>query len=201
MLILGGVIVYNQYQDYQRISVQERERLAAMADIVGKNVAPQLVLADRIITNILGDLPSWQAVNDDFKLANRQLKIINDTINGIPPLLVMDSSGTVIVSSDPKLLGMNFAYREYFKAAVKNPDPTLLQVSAPFKTVLNDFAFTLLRTIKGPQGAFAGVVVVTEVPAYFRNLLDSIRYAPDVLTSIVHGDGKIFLATPQTDDI
>ncbi len=201
MLILGSVIAYNQCQDYLRIGAQEDERLAAMADIVGKNVVPQLVLADHIITNILSDLPSWHAANDDFKLANRQLKIINDTINGIPPLLVLDASGAVIVSSDPKLLGMNFAYREYFKTAVKNPDPRILHVSAPFKTVLDDFAFTLLRTIKGPKGEFAGIVVVTEVPAYFRNLLDSVRYAPDVRTFITHGDGEIFLASPQTDGL
>lgn len=201
LLTLGGVVAYNLFQDHQRIGAQENERLAALADTVGKNLVPQIVLADRIITNITHALPSWQAANDGFSLANRELKIINDTINGIPPLLVMDASGAVIVSSDPKLLGMNFAYRDYFKTAVKNHDPKVLQVSAPFKTVLNDFAFTLLRTIAGPKGEFAGVIIVTEVPAYFTNLLDSVRYAPDVRSFIVHGDGMLFLSTPNIDGL
>ncbi|HIJ62682.1 MAG TPA: EAL domain-containing protein [Rhodospirillaceae bacterium] len=113
----------------------------------------------------------------------------------------MDASGTVNISSNPKLLGMNFAHREYFKTAINNPDPRILQVSAPFKTVLNDFAFTLLRTFLGPDGKFAGIVVVTEVPAYFANLLDSVRYAPDVRTWIAHGDGVLFLSLPHIDDL
>jgi len=196
LLILGSFIAYTRFQDHQRIGVEEHERLTALADIVGKNIVPQVVLADRIITNILNELPTWQAENDGFKLANRDLKIINNTINGIPPLLVMNAKGTVVASSDPKLLGMNFAYRDYFKTAVKNPDSKILQVSAPFKTVLNDFAFTLLRTITGPKGEFAGIVVVTEVPSYFGNLLDSVRYEPDIRSAIIHGDGKLFLISP-----
>ena len=201
LLTLGGVIAYNQFQDYQHIGIQEQEMLAGLAETVGKNLVPQIVLADRIISNIINVLPSWQAENDGFKRANRELKIVNDTINGIPPLLVTNAGGTVIVSSDSKLLGMNFAFRDYFKTAVKNSDPNILQVSAPFKTVLNDFAFTLLRTIKGPKGEFAGVAIVTEVPAYFTNLLDSVRYAPDVRTSIIHGDGKLFLSSSNEDGV
>ena len=51
LLTLGGVIAFNLYQDHQRIGVQENERLATLADTVGKNLVPQIVLADRIITN------------------------------------------------------------------------------------------------------------------------------------------------------
>lgn len=201
LLILGSALALNLYQDHQRIEDQEHERLAALANTVAKNIVPQVVLADRIITNVLNALPAWQAQNDGLQRANREIKIINDTINGIPPLLVMDASGTVIISSNPKLLGLNFAHREYFKTAKKNHDPRILQVSAPFKTVLDDFAFTLLRTILGPDGQFAGIVVVTEVPAYFANLLDSVRYAPDVRTWIAHGDGVLFLSLPHIDNI
>ena len=200
-LLLGGAITYFQVQDYNHIGVQEKENLAKLAEIIGKNLAPQIVLADHIITNIVNALPSWRAENDGFKRANRDIKIINDTINGIPPLLVMDADGTVIVSSEPKLLGMNFAYRDYFITAKNHPDPAILQVSAPFKTVLNDYAFTLLRTLKGANGKFAGIVVVTEVPAYFTNLLNSVRHSPDVLTSITHGDGKMFLTSPLNEDL
>lgn len=201
LLLLGSVIAYFQFLEFHHIDDHERERLAALTEVVGKNIVPQLVLADRIITNVINALPSWRAANDGFKLANRELTIINETINGIPPLLVMDARGTVFVSTNPKLLGENFAYRDYFKTAAQNPDPKILQVSAPFKTVLNDFAFTLARTIPGSKGEFAGIVVVTEVPAYFINLLESVRYAPDLQAAIGHGDGLLFLNTPQGLDI
>lgn len=152
LLLLGSVIAYFQFLEFHHIDDHERERLAALTEVVGKNIVPQLVLADRIITNVINALPSWRAANDGFKLANRELTIINETINGIPPLLVMDARGTVFVSTNPKLLGENFAYRDYFKTAAQNPDPKILQVSAPFKTVLNDFAFTLARTIRRRAG-------------------------------------------------
>ena len=196
LLTLFGFIAYTQFKDYRRIDTQEHERLMKQAEIVEKNVVPQLLLANRVIEEIKKDLPSWRAENDGFKHGNRQLRLINDALIGIRPLLVIQADGTVIASSNEALIGMNFAYREYFKTAVKNPDPTILHVSAPFKTVLDAFVFSLFRTISGPHGEFAGIVIVSVIPEYFSVLLDSVRYAPDVRTTIVHGDGKLFLISP-----
>ena len=83
LLVLGSAIAVNLFQDHQRIESLERERLAALATTVAKNIAPQVVLADRIITNVLNSLPTWQAENDGFQRANREIKIINDTIISI----------------------------------------------------------------------------------------------------------------------
>ena len=166
------------------------------AEIVEKNMVPQLLLANRVIEEILRDLPSWQAENDGYRHGNRQLQLINDSLIGIRPILVIQPDGKVIASSNEKLVGMNFAYREYFQTAINNPDPTILHVSAPFKTVLNSFVFSLFRTISGPHGEFAGIVIVSVIPEYFSVLLDSVRYAPDVRATIVHGDGKLFLISP-----
>jgi len=196
LLVLGGFIAYTQFEDFRRIDSQERERLATQANLVERNLVPQLHLADRVIDGILHDLPSWQAQNDGFNRANRQLRIINDALIGIRPLLVMNADGTVIASSDDRLLGMNFVQREYFQTALKNPDPKILHVSAPFKTVLDTFVITLFRTIHGPDGEFGGIVIVSIVPEYFANLLDSVRYAPDMWAAIGHGDGKLFMMSP-----
>ena len=197
LLTLGGFIGYTQFKDHQRIDTQEQERLTIQAEIIEKNVAPQLLLANRVIEDIIKDLPSWRAERDDYKRGNRQLQLINDALIGIRPILVIQADGKVIASSDEKLIGMNFAYRDYFKTAVKNPDPNILHVSAPFKTVLNAFVFSLFRSISGPHGEFAGIVIVSVVPEYFSILLDSVRYAPDMLSAIIHGDGKMFLMLPN----
>jgi len=61
---LGGVICYFQYQEYQRIDAQEREKLATQAEIIEKNLTPQLLLANRVIESIIKDLPSWQSAHD-----------------------------------------------------------------------------------------------------------------------------------------
>ena len=196
LLTLCGFIAYTLFEDHQRIDSQERERLMKQAEIVEKNMVPQLQLANRVIEEILRDLPSWQAKNDGYRHGNRQLQLIDDTLIGIRPILVIQADGKVLASSNEKLVGMNFAYREYFQTAIKNPDPTILHVSAPFQTVLNAFVFSLFRTISGPHGEFAGIVIVSVIPEYFSVLLDSVRYAPDMRATIVHGDGKLFLMSP-----
>jgi diguanylate cyclase (GGDEF)-like protein len=198
LLALGGYIGYLQYQEHQQTETQEREHLASQAAVIEKNLAPQLVLANRVIENIVNELPSWQAENDGFKRASRQLRVINDTLIGIRPILIIKPDGTVIASSNETLIGMNFARREYFQTALLNPDPAVLHVSAPFRTVLDTFVISLFRAIPGPNGTFGGIVIVSLVPEYFSTLLDSVRYTPDVRTSVAHGDGKVFLTEPPT---
>jgi len=200
LLALGGFIGYLQHREYQQTETLERERLATQAAVIEKNVVPQLLLANRVIEGILHSLPSWRAENDGFERANRRLLVINDAMIGIRPILVIQADGTVIASSNEKLVGMNFAQREYFKTAISNPDPGILHVSAPFKTVLGPFLISLSRTIPGPDGSFAGIVIVGLVPEHFSTLLDSVRYAPDMRTSIAHGDGKLFLTLPPNSE-
>ena len=197
LLALGATIAYVQFQNHQSIDTQERERLTVHASIVEKNLLPQLLLANRVIDGILKDLPSWQAQNDGFARANHQLQVINDTLIGIRPILVIRADGTVIASSNATLVGQNFSRRAYFQTAIDNPDPSIFHVSAPFKTVLDTFVISLFRTIRGPNGEFAGIVIVSVVPEYFSILLESVRYAPEVRTSITHGDGKLFMASPK----
>lgn len=195
-LVLGGFFGFTQFQDYHRIDALERERLAIQVEVVEKNLAPQLFLANRVIEGIIDDLPTWQTESDGYKRANHQLRLINDTLIGIRPIMVIQPDGTVIASSNQRLVGMNLSYRDYFQLALKNPDSRILHVSPPLKTVLDTYVVSLFRTIPGPNGTFGGIVIVSAVPEYFSSLLDSVRYAPDMLTTIIHGDGKVFLTSP-----
>jgi two-component system, cell cycle sensor histidine kinase and response regulator CckA len=199
LLILGSAIGWSLYSEHEAIDKRERERLSTQAEVIEKNVVPQLLLANRVIEGILGELPRWQALHDGFKYANRQLHVINDTLIGINPILVIQADGKVIASSNDLLVGQNFRQREYFQTAIRNPDPGVLHVSAPFRTVLDTFVISLFQTIRGPKGEFAGIVIVSVVPEYFSVLLDSVRYAPDVWSGLSHSDGKLFLMMPPHD--
>ena len=199
--VVAGFIVYAKLHDYRQIDTQERERLASHTAVIEKNLTPQLRLANRVIENIIRDIPSWMQQNDGLKGANHELQVINDTLLGIRPILVIAADGNVIASSNAKLVGQNFTHREYFQTALKNPDPKILHVSAPFQTVLNTFVISLFRTIEGPDGEFAGIVIVSVVPEYFFTLLDAVRHAPDVKTALLHGDGKLFLMAPERPDL
>jgi diguanylate cyclase (GGDEF)-like protein len=201
VLALAACIGYYQHQEYCRIKAREEEHLTAQTALVEKNLTPQLLLANRVIENILHDLPAWRAANDGFRLANHQLQVINDTLIGIRPILIIDANGTVISSSDNSLIGMNFLQRKYFQTALNNPDPNILHASTPFQTVLDNFVISLFRTIPGPQGSFGGIVIVSLVPEYFSTLLDSVLYTSDMRSSIAHGDGVVFVTSPRSTKI
>ena len=197
LLAFGGLIAHNQLKDYRQIDAQERDRLSAQAVIVEKNIVPQLQLTNLLIDGILKDLPSWQAEKDGFKRADHLLKVIDDATIGISPILIIRADGKVVASSNKKLIGMNFSQREYFQTAIRNPDPKILHISSPFKTVLGSYVVSLFRVIPGAHGEFAGIVIVSAVPEYFSTLLDSVRYSGDMWSAIVHGDGKLYLISPD----
>ena len=201
LLMIGGYIAYFQIREYQQIDAQERLRLSAQAETVEKNVLPQLLLTYRLIDGIIKEFPIWQAEKDNYKYANRFLKLLDDATVGISPIIVIDADGNVITSSEANLIGMNFAQRGYFKTAIKNPDPNILHISAPFKTVLGPYVISLYRTILGPNGEFAGIVIVGAVPEYFATILNSVCYTSDMLAGIVHADGKLFLLSPDRPEV
>ncbi|MDB5992489.1 MAG: signal transduction protein [Herbaspirillum sp.] len=201
LLALAGSIAYFQYGQYQQITAREQEHLTSQAGLVEKNLLPQLLLANRVIDNIVHDLPSWQAENDGFKRGNHQLQVINDSLIGIRPILIIKADGTVISSSEKTLIGMNFIQRKYFQTALQNPDPAILHVSPPFLTVLDSFVISLFKTIPGPNGTFGGIVIVSLVPEYFSTLLDSVLYAQDMRSSLAHGEGIVFVTSPLSAKI
>ena len=112
LLVLGSYISYWQYQEFKQLDTIERDRLASQAAVIEKNLVPQLALADHVIKGIAKDIPHWSQENDGFDRANHELKVMNDTLIGIRPILVIGADGSVLASSNEKLVGQNFAHRE-----------------------------------------------------------------------------------------
>jgi len=198
LLALAGFIAYTQYVEYHRIDSQEQERLTTQADIVEKNLAPQLLLANRVIDSVLSELPSWRAEADGQR-ANHQLKVINDALIGIRPILLIGADGLVGASSDTRLAGTDLSANDCFQEALRRPDSAQLHVSAPLLAAASDHAISLCRAIRAPQGRFGGVVMVSLLPEYFSGLLDSVRYAPDVPSMIARADGRLYMVAPHRE--
>jgi PAS domain S-box-containing protein len=54
-----------------------------------------------------------------------------------------------------------------------------------------------VRPIHSQSGVFIGAVAAALEPEYFRVLLRSILYAPDMWVALGHGDGKVFVTMPE----
>lgn len=199
LLVLGGFLGWNLYTEHDTIEVWESERLAHTAKVIEDNLVYQLVATNLALDAIRNDLPALKARGK--AVLNRRLKAMSDAMPGVRTLVIFDAEGTLNASSREELIGRNFREREYFQTARRSRDPAILHVAPPYKTVLGVFTMNLVKVILDERGEFAGAIVATLDPEYFNILLDSVRYSPDMWTSLAHGDGKLFLMVPPRPGI
>lgn len=194
-IVLGGALAFNLYLEHGRAAAREQERLATQARVITENMEHQLASANLALESVRGDLAHW--VGSGQQEGIRHLKALVSAMQGIRTINVMDAKGRVIASNQPTLIGRSLGYREYFQAVKQRPGADTLYVSPPFQTVLGAFAINISRMIPGSRGEFAGILSVTLDPEYFRTLMMSVQYAPDMWVSVAHGDGVLFLMMPD----
>ncbi len=203
----AGYIAYSHYQDYRRIEAEQQERMASQAEVVEKNLVPQLVSANKVLESIREDLPHWQGEADGSFRALRQLQIFSDALPGVRTLLIVDATGNITVANNPTLIGVNLAQQEWFRLAAGRNNPQTLYLTAPSDSLPNsnpnDMSYTmaLVRSISGANEEFSGLVLASLHPDFANTLLDSVRYTPDAWTSIAHGDGKLFTTAPERKEL
>ncbi len=195
--VLGGYLGWHLYSSHRRIEIQEGERLAAQAKIIDQNLALQLVAVDNALTSIRSDLPDLTVPREDGPRINHHLKSLHAAIPGARGLVVLNDQGVVVAGDRAELIGQNFRDRKYFEVARRGADPDVLYVSAPFKAYLGSVAISLARVIPDAQGRFAGIVLAIIDPVFSSTLMESVRYAPDMWSGLIHGDGKLFVTVPE----
>jgi diguanylate cyclase (GGDEF)-like protein/PAS domain S-box-containing protein len=196
LLALGGFISYSEYLNYRQVDTSERSRLASQALVIEKNLAAQLFSADRALQALCKELAGKPSKYVGASTMDERLKLISDTLTGISTVLITNANGKIIHSNVASLVGFDTSGRDYFQKALKQRRQDLLFVSAPFTNALGKTSISLVREITGAYGEFGGVVLAALDPAFFGDLLDSVRCTPDTATSLVHGDGKLFVYAP-----
>jgi len=201
MLVIGMVLAFSLWQDYQNTSMREQERLATQCRIVMSGLERHFDAANRTLQSILGNLDSWYRRPGGIDDANRQLKAFVDAMPAVRSLAVLDKDGTVRITNQDALIGRNFRDREYFRIARDSPSPDRLYVGKPFVSALGVYTFQLGRMATTKDGTFNGVVVATLDPQELEIALESVRYASDMLCSLVHGSGIHYIASPPLPEL
>lgn len=197
LLIVLAFIGATLYLDHQEIEHQERQRLAAQAAVIDKNVGRDFQVIDATLVSIRKDLPAWRAEADGDTRAQIRLGAFVDAIRSVRTLLVTDAEGNAILSSRAEVVGKNFAHRDYFQAVKNGGDPGVLYVSPPFKTSLGVWTMNIGRMLTGPDGRFAGVVSATFDPEELRLQLGAVLYGGDMWAALAHADGLQILMEPD----
>ena len=194
-LAIGVLLAVGLYLEREEIEARERQHLAHQARTIEINLGRQLDAVNHVLTTLARDLQGLPEVNPVW--LHERLTAFSDAMTGVRTLVWIDAEGTARAASRPELVGRNFAERAYFQAARAALATGNLVVSPPFRTNLGVWAINLARPVPDATGAFAGVVTATLDPEEFAALLDSVRYAPDMLAGLVHGDGLRFLVRAE----
>ena len=197
LLVLGGVIAHSLYQERMRIQMHERDRLQVQAQVIDENLGRQLQSVSNALAGVRVDFPMPEIANT-WPAASRRLKALSEAMPGVRAMGIFDADGTTVASSRIDLIGATVARtRDFFKTPKAHPDPNLLYVSQPFKSILGVYSINVVRAVTGERGEFKGIVAATLEPEYFDVVLKSVLYAPDMTTHLTHGDGKAFLFVPE----
>ncbi len=192
--LLGGKL-YASFHDTEKL---ERDRLVHQVNIIERNLSQRLQTTSNTLLSIRDDLPD---LLQQPPALNRRLQTAIDASSGIRTFAVVNREGEVIASSRKELLGMNFRDEIRFKTIRDGHDPSLLYLSAPFRTPLGHWSITLGRSIQDVQGNFAGCILALIDPAYFADLLGSTVYAPDVRAGLTHAQGKVIYRVPDAESV
>ncbi|SDG34206.1 sensor domain-containing diguanylate cyclase [Paraburkholderia phenazinium] len=113
---------------------------------------------------------------------------------------VLDAQGYVKASQSGRTYpGVSFARRDYF--LVHQSDPSLgMYISRPYASQVRNgaLAVAMSRRINGPNGAFAGVALVSFRIEYFGQLLERIDLGPQGGAFIMLDDGTLLASRPAT---
>lgn len=196
---LAGAVAFDLYLEHDRTRKREQDRLATQVRVIAENLERELFSTNLALEGFLDDLPELRATSGQRGVM-RRLTALADAMPGIRFLGLFDASGTLIASNLTEFTGRNFAHRDYFQAAKRHPDATRLYVSPPFKAANdNIYVLNITRMVTGSRGEFAGVVTASLDPDYFKTLLSSVLYAPDMWDTVSHADGKLFLLIPERE--
>lgn len=195
LLTLGGATAFDLWTERGRTEEREQGRLMTQARVIQDNVEANLSAVNGVLAGLRGEWSRYRREGD----IDQRLTLLAEAMPGVRTLLILDGEGRAVASSRPELRGEDFAYRDYFKTARAKPDPDTLFVSAPFQTTLGVYGINVARAVAAGRGELNGLIVATLDPEYFRTLMASVNYAPDMWTAIAHGDGLQFLMVPERE--
>jgi diguanylate cyclase (GGDEF)-like protein/PAS domain S-box-containing protein len=197
-LVLGlvaGVLSFALYRDRASIASDEANRIRLLSGGVEENLTRQLAALDNALAAIRTDLERLGLGTDSVASSSR-LRMLGDAMPGVHTIVITDADATIVAASRSDLLGTSSAQRAFILSLDPSHDARSLHVCAPFRPSAGPLMIAVAKQVRGPDGRFAGVVMATLDPSYFRVMLQSVLYAPDMRVALAHGDGKIFVNMP-----
>ena len=176
----------------------ESEKLHVLVQTLDGIVSQQMLAIKAALDTVAVQRRGWRAERLPQDSAGL-LQTLTRAMPGVRVLMLVDTQGRVRASSVPQLLGLDVRARDYFSVPQQRPDPELLYVSPPFRSVMGVHTLTLARALVDTQGRFEGVVTASLDPDYFRLVLETAQPSPDTWSALAHTGGLLFSMTPPDE--
>ncbi len=198
LVLLGVVLGVALYRERTALAARESDRLQIQARVIDENLIRQLQGVSSALTGVRDEIERANSAGEEAAIAGR-LGLLSDALPGVRTMTLLNADGVIVASSRAVLLGTNASHREFFAVPRQRPDRAMLYVCAPFKSALGPVVIAVGRVLSNARGGFAGVILATLDPEYFQVVLRSVLYAPDMRTSIAHGEGSVFVNMPANE--
>ncbi|MFA7268152.1 MAG: histidine kinase [Sterolibacterium sp.] len=181
ILILGGSLVWVIHGDYEETLVQEYRLLESHARFGDAQIAGALRSMDWLLQSVIDDHVSSPALPPE--MARRAQAHLLKRFPEIHFLITTDNNGRVVTAQsldDPASVAevrhFDASRREDFivHRDAKPADDDRYLLSRPSRTIAKRNTIALSRAIRGKDGRFMGIALVSMSPNYFEAVLDQI---------------------------
>ena len=201
LAVLAVALGLDRWAAWRTLADQERQHLRAEAQGVAENLGSRLQTSSDALASLRADLPWLLSDPHDLRRLNHRLAALVASTEGLRTLLVVDAQGRAFASNREALIGTDFHDQERYRTMSRDANPDRLYVSAPFKTPLGHWALSLGRVVVDDQGRFNGYVLAILDPEYFRLLLGTTVYAPDMRAAVIHAAGLVVYRAPDPEGL
>lgn len=184
--------VYNLRGSQAAVAAGELRYVEQMAHSTAGRIT-QFVSDSQHLARSLGTDRGFAALllqpDDAGKAANaaRLMRVVQANPD-VQLIMLMDATGTAIVSSDPQVMGRNFAFRNYFREAMQgHPFMTGLVVGS----VAGASGMFYAEPVPGDDGRVIGAVVLRMRGSSVAAILDEVRLHSSLAPLLVDGDGVV----------
>lgn len=198
-LFLATLLFYYIYNEHQSNLSQEKGRLLHSATasefIIGKQLANISITLDKVRTAVsLG----WKLPSNSQQRLQERLGLLGSAMPNVQAMTILNQKGTVIASSNQRIIDKSFSDRNYFHIAKTAPDQKKLYVSPPFKGIFGDWLIAFSKVILDNDGEFAGLVLIFLNAQEYKQSLNALRPTAESWAALAHGDGILFAWEPET---
>ncbi len=198
LVVLGALIGWSLFKAHAALDATERDRLRVQARVVDDNVGQQLDGMNRALAS----------VRDEF-LGDAGAQRLDPAL-GAPEGAERRDPGRALDGSARRRRQRSSRAASTRCSAATSPtattsatrarpgrrcDPARRPAAARRRSAPTPSS-SFARSAR-PNGAFAGAVAAALEPEYFKVLMRSVLYAPDMWVSLGHGDGKVFVTMPE----